>query len=265
MHPFLHVIVVPTYGDFTARIMWRMASGFERGQFFILKSLNGVNGFRQIGAVKNANEFEDKDLLPIGKFTETYYQVVTQQNDHEYRSDPVGTFGQITREEFCTARYVLGLESEIMKRFTRIMAFQVASKNPCPVCTDKDTNQKIGISRCYACYSTGREGGYRPGMWTYMRLMQESPRVKMDSADGAGTSEPTSYKARLLAFPSLSKDDLLVDPATDRRYLVDLTDVSRFKGKIPIVMMADLQLLRRNDIRYKIPVDALDDKTCRQS
>lgn len=259
MHPFLDLTVIPTYGHFTARIFWKVAPGFERNRFYIYKSPNGVNEFRQIGAVDNAQTFEDQELLPVGKFTETYYKVTTRQGKHVYESDPVGSFGQITREEFCAARYILGLESEVMKKFTRIMAFQVASKRPCPICTDRDTNQKIGISRCEACYSTGKEGGYRAGMWTYMRLMQESPRVKMDSPDGAGTSEPANYKARLLAFPSLSKDDLLVDPAADRRYLVDLTDVSMFKGKIPIVMLADLQFLRRNDIRYTIPVDV---KTC---
>jgi ribosomal protein L37AE/L43A len=198
-----------------------MAHGFERGLFFILKSPNGITDFRQIGAVEHGNNF-----------------------------------GQITREEFCVARYILNdLEGTVMKKFTRVMAFQVASRNPCPACTDKDTNQKIGISRCRACFSTGREGGYLPGMWTYMRIMEHSPNVKLDSPDGAGSSEPTKYKARLLAFPSLTKDDLLVDPAADNRYLVDSTDVSTFKGKIPIVMLADLQLLRRNDIRYKIPVE----------
>jgi hypothetical protein len=88
-----------------------------------------------------------------------------------------------------------------------------------------------------------------------MRLLQMSPRAKMDSPDGAGTSEPTNYKAHMLAFPALSKDDLLVDPATDKRYLVDLTDMSLFKGKIPITMQADLQLLRRTDIRYKLPLE----------
>jgi hypothetical protein len=255
MHPFLDVRVIPTYGNFTARIIWKVIPSFEHGVFFILKSPNGITNFRQIGVVNDKKSFEDRELLPDGKFTETYYKVVTKDGDKQYESDPVGTFGQITREEFCTARYVLGLESEVMKKFTRILAFQIASEKPCPVCTDPDTNQKIGISRCHACYGTGHEGGYLPGMWTYMRLMEESPQVKMDSADGAGTSEPTNYKARLLAFPSLSKDDLLVDPGADMRYLVDLTETSMFKGKIPIVMIAQLQLLRRNDIRYTIPVD----------
>lgn len=254
-HPFLDAAVSPTYGRYTARILWRVAQGFEKGYFFILKSPNGVTNFRQIGVVENGNNFEDTELLPVGKFTETYYKIITKQGDQEYFSDPIGTFGKITREEFCVARYILGLESRVMKQFTQVMAFQVASGKPCPVCTDPDTNQKIGISLCTHCYGTGHEGGYRPGMWTFMRLIQESPRAKVDSPDGAGTAEPTNYKAHMLAFPSLSKDDLLVDPATDRRYLVDLTDVSMFKGKIPITMTAELQLLRRNDIRYKLPLE----------
>jgi len=255
MQPFIDVAVSPTYGHLTARIIWRVLPGYEKGVFFILKSPNGVTNWRQIGFVNARTDFEDKDLLPVGKFIETYYKVVLQWGTEQFASDPIGTFGKLTREEFCAARYILSLESRVMKQFTRVAAFQIASSKPCPFCTDPDTNQKIGISLCEHCYSTGHDGGYRPGMWTYMRLLQEAPRAKVDSPDGAGTSEPTNYKVHMLAFPGLSKDDLLVDPATDRRYLVDLTTVSMFKGKIPIVMTADLQLLRRNDIRYKLPLD----------
>jgi len=126
-HPFLDVTVSPTYGHYTARIIWRVSIGWEKGIFNIFKSDDGVTEFKQIGSVENQTDFEDAELLPIGKFTETYYKVTTETRRTRILLRPIGTFGKITREEFCVARYILSLESRVMKRFTRIMAFQLAS------------------------------------------------------------------------------------------------------------------------------------------
>jgi len=181
--------------------------------------------------------------------------VVFVDKGKTHKSQPIGTFGTVSRTEFGAARRIMEMEYQAIRQFTKVLLFKLKVTGPdCPLCVDKDTGQAVGTSRCERCWGTRKDGGYHPPISTHMRLMTTTPMVQMDSQDGTGSTDPVEHTARFLAFPLMRKEDLLVHKEADRRYLVSEIEYSYLGGKIPVVAMAKVGLLRTSDIRYKLPV-----------
>lgn len=255
MDSFSDFKVQPLYGSFRALLTWKAEPGVSGVTFEIFKSHDGVNDWKRLGVVTSEEFFVDENLLSQGKLLEQYYKVRGTKDGRSATSATVGTFGTVSRMEFGAARRIMELEYEAIRCFTQVHLFKLrVFAPPCPVCVDPDTEQAIGTSTCTKCFGTQKEDGYAPAVVTYMRLMAISPVTQQSSADGTGSTDPSTQVARLLAFPMLRKGDLLVHKDADRRYLVNEVDYSFLGGKIPVIAMANLMLLQSKDIRYKVPV-----------
>lgn len=255
MEAFLDVKVQPIYGKFRALITWVMDPSMASGRFEIFKSHDGVNSWKSIGVVTAGDEFVDEDLLTQGKLLEQYYRIVCTKDVRRVESQVIGTFGTVHRDEFGAARQIMELEYMAMRRFTKVLLYKFrVFAPPCPTCVIPETEQAIGTSLCKDCYGTQKEKGYEDPVVTYMRIMTLSPIIKEDSAGGTGSTDPSLQVARLIAFPLLRKEDLIVHKEADRRYLVNELDHFSVGGKIPVIYMAKLSLLTATDIRYQIPV-----------
>lgn len=253
-NPFIDVVVSPAYGQNQARISWRMRPGYQYGRFTIFRSPDGLNDWRELGSTDRDAGFIDNGVISDGKLSQFFYRVELQKDGKHYSSAVISTLGALTQTEFGACYYIMTLEYKQLLQCSKILIFKLRVTSPrCPACVDPDTGQKIGISLCEVCYGTGFEGGYWPGVISYMRLLTQSPVTQLDSADGAGSTDPSMYKMRTLAYPPLIKDDMIVVPDSDHRYLVDTQEISYLKGKAPILSMVDMTLLRRTDVRYKLP------------
>jgi len=62
---------------------------------------------------------------------------------------------------------------------------------------------------------------------------------------------------RMLAFPLVRKGDLLVDPPTDRRWIVDQVDFFSLKGAVPVAQNVSVYLAGRDNAVYRVPVPQL--------
>lgn len=252
---FLDVKVQPVYGSFRALISWKVEPSLEDGIFEIEKSHDGVNEWRLLGSIQGEDHFVDGNLLSQGKLLEQYYRVRCKKNGAVFLSSTLGTFGTISRMEFGASRRIMELEYEAMRCFTKVHLFKLRVFGPpCPVCVDAETEQAIGTSLCPNCYGTQKDKGYQDPVVTYMRIMTISTTTQNDSQDGVGATDPSIQLARLLAFPLLRKNDLLVHKEADRRYLVNEVDYSYLGGKVPVIAMANLMLLQSKDVRYKVPL-----------
>lgn len=256
MNPFVDLSVYPTYGKLSARLVWRTHDGYERSHFEVWKSPDGLNNWQLIGTVQGRErEFTDVNLIFRGKWDEAYYKVTMLYNDRVFVSDVVSTFGKITRKEFGVARHIMEHEWQTMRRFTPIKIFKMRSDGPdCSNCVDSETGQRIGISLCATCFGTAFEGGYYPAIDSYMQVGSIGTKIQDDSREGAGSKDPVKIRSRMMAYPNLEKNDMIINPGADRRYLVDTIDYGFFNGKIPVYSEVTLQLMPRNDIRYKFPL-----------
>ena len=101
-------------------------------------------------------------------------------------------------------------------------------------------------------------GGYNPPTETWLSISSAQPTSFSERPDGMSNEDTSISMARMLVFPLPKAGDLIIHPPTDNRYGIgDQIKVFRFKGIIPVACEVQLQLLSRNDPRYRVPVPAL--------
>ena len=254
--PFVDVSVLPMYGEHMSRIAWRVVPGYEKGKYIIYRSPDGLNNWTEIGKVSGVlGSFVDTTLVPRGRLDEAYYKIILQYNGKRYDSEIVSTFGKINRREFGASRVIMQHEWLSLRLFTPIKFFKLRTDGPvCTRCVDPDTGQKIGISLCQVCYGTAFEGGYYPAVDAFMHIGEISPKIQDASREGTGAADPVTVHARMAAYPLMEKEDMIVNPAADRRYLVETVNYGWLNGKIPVYAEAQLMMLARNNIRYTFPL-----------
>lgn len=256
MQPVTQLQVLPLYGTYRALITWQLDPTISGKSVRIQKSPDGLTDWEEIGDVaQTETSFEDTNLLQAGYIHENYYRLQVHDLESAFEpTSPVGTFGTLSRRDFAFAKAMMDKEYKILKSFNPVQWRRLKVWAPtCPDCTDPDTGQSTDTSQCTTCWSTKKEGGYAAPVNTYMRIMTTGPKVQTDEPSGAGTYTPTLLKARMLAYPPLSKNDLLITPGSDERYLVERLDVSYYAGKAPTIAVVDLRQLSQGDIRFRLP------------
>lgn len=255
-NPFIEVRVLPAYGTLKARVSWKVKPGFTRGTFCVSKSPDGINNWQPIGTVDGRTYFFcDDNLLSRGRWDEAYYRVTLKFNEQEFTSEVISTFGVLTREEFAISREIMNQEWLSLRRFIPIKVYKMRSDGPrCPRCVDPDTDQRLAISLCPTCFGTGFDKGFYDAIDSFMHIGTVSPKIRDDSLEGAGATDPIVIKVRTIAYPNLEKEDMIVNPAADKRYIVATVDYGLFNGKVPVYSELQLEFLDRRDIRYTFPL-----------
>ena len=254
--PFIDVSVLPMYGKHQARITWRVTPGHEKGKFIIFKSPDGINNWKELGKVSGImGAFVDTELIPRGRWDEAYYKIILQYNGQRYDSDVLSTFGSISRTEFGVARTIMQHEWESLRLVTPVKYYKLRTDGAkCPRCVDKDTGQAVGVSLCPTCYGTTYDGGFYDAVDSFMHIGVIGSKIQEDTREGTGSTDPVAVHARMPAYPMMEKNDMIINPRADRRYLVEKIDYAWLNGKIPVYAEVDLMLLTRSDIRYTFPI-----------
>lgn len=256
MSAFTQVRVVPAYGNNEVAVLWKTVPELAAAKFFIYRSDDGVTGWVQIAQMDGGTQFIDR-LIPRGNQTDTYYKVVLQAPGVREDSDIVATFGTVPRREFGMAAVILRDEFTILRLCLPIKIARLRQGGTrCLKCSDKQTGQKLATTLCVSCYGTGFAGGFFAPVDSFMRKLDISQKAVAAKPDGSGTLDMQGVKMRTLALPLLEKEDMVIEPDADRRYLVDTVDVHYVNGRFPVLQETTLTLLPRTDVRYKFPLTA---------
>jgi len=258
MDIFKNIFVFPSYGKKEAIIKWVVDPEYLEGNFVIQKSTNGITNFKTIGSGRGITEFIDIEFLVPNKLEQTHYRIILQYNKNKYESNPIGIFNKLHRHEFGLVARMLKLEHERMYNcrngIKAVILKKKAYGEPCPSCNFQNNNsQLVGASVCPTCYGTGITGGFDPAIYTYLEVLNIDKDIQA-SQEGMGATDKVQAAFQILAYPELRKGDLLINPETDQRYLIEKVTPKLFKGIIPITYQVVGFLLRRNDIRYQIPL-----------
>jgi len=249
---FQRVIVTPHWGTNTVVVQWTVPHDFYQGNFIVFRSRGGITSFEEIAHGPGIDHFIDT-VVPKDRISEFFYRIVLQYKGKRYDSDVVSTYGEVPRIEFGMSHQIMKLEYLRMRRCHSIKIFrQKLSGEICSDCSDQDTEQRIGTTLCDQCFGTGIVGGFEPAVDSNMLIVTKSPVVLQDAGDGTGTNDPNQETARILPYPPLRKNDLIVQAKNDQRWLVQSLMPYYCNDNVPVVYDATLQVLRRNDIRYKV-------------
>lgn len=257
INPFKDLYIIPSYGKKEALIKWDVDANYLAGNFIIQKSSNGITYWDTIGSGIGLTEYKDTDFIIHNKQEQTYYRVIIQLNKQRYESNSIAVFDKLKRKEYGILHRMMQLEhyrmANVGNGIQAIILKQKYSGEPC-YCVDPTTDQHVGSTLCDKCYGTGIVGGFDKPINIYMDIINHKVDVKL-LPTGEGSDDIAQFKFRIIAYPELKPGDLIVNPRTDDRYVVDSVELFKFKGIVPFIYGVIALQLRRNDIRYKIPID----------
>jgi len=265
MPPWKQVAVQPSYGKGKTYITWRLARPQNTGEVYVYRSADGNAPWTCLNEgepVVSVDHFEDNLFFNNNKLLVTFYRLMVIHEGQNYPSPIIGLLDHISRPEYGGVQTMMGLEFLRMRSGNGIKVFMLP-----PLVTgvpaagvDPLTWQKLKTTCDDTAPGTdgfGRPlaGGYGTPLTTWVELYGPANMEKKDDdAMGVSTDEITT-KARFLAFPRPQRGYLIIDPRSDNRYVVDATiQAYNFRGITPIAYDLSLQLLDRNDPRYKIEV-----------
>lgn len=253
---FRNLTVAPRHGDSTAALLWTVQPGWDSATFTIQKSADGINDWTKIGVVQGQRWFDDAQFKSLGRHDQPHYRVFARNKDGSKAWSPVvGAFAVLSRKEFGVASKIIKLEAvQLRTRSPALLLKLNPAAEPCPSCVDVTTGQRLTTSFCGRCFGTGKLSAYFASLPTFVWFRTATDRSKVAKEDGSGLVDEHVSKARMLAVPPLDREDMIVEPAMDRRWLVETIQVGLFNGKVPVTCDLTLRRLATTDARYRLPV-----------
>ena len=265
--PFVDLSVQPSYGKHRVVLTWRVNPGYEAGNFYIYRSIDGAPPWTLLNPdtpVTDRLFFEDDTFIVENILQMSNYRILLEKDGKQYKSPIVGFYSSsIDRAEFGAVRQAMRAEYVRMraKRGLRVLLYTpLLTGTPAPGFME-DSGQVINstnIDPDKDSYGQRFIGGYNPPTETWLSISSVAPTSFSERPDGMSNEDTSISTARMLVFPLPKAGDLIIHPPTDNRYGIgDQLKVFRFKGIIPVACEAQLQLISRNDPRYRVPVPVL--------
>lgn len=276
MSVFRNIRIYPNHGSRSSTITWELAPGTEQGDVYFAFSDSGTKGsWNSLNAgapvPSELGMFQDDDLIMNAGTADGFYRMMlTTDSGDDFFSEPIAIWGDLTPAEYGQVRAMIHQEYTQMRVTNGWPVWHCIPRAHGEPSTsaDPDTGTASGlecdVDPADMGYGLPFKGGYYPPVLSWMRVTKHSEGLK-DDPEEFSPSEIDKTAVRLMAFPRPSRGHLIIDPATDRRYLVsDEIKPYRHRGVIAIAYECTLEFLNQGDPRYKFPVPALDTKAYRR-
>lgn len=264
MPGIIKVDVLPAYGKKECVIQWVPSPELRSANFLVQRSLDGVTRWETLNTPgqEGVTEFVDKDFVVTNVYDKIHYRVIALKDGKRYDSPAVSFFGTLSKCEFGALRQILNLENMRMsphqgKNGIEVLLYKrLMYGTPCPKCTDEDTNQSLGRSKCPNCFGVGIVGGYAKPVKTFMEIVQQPQHQETTNEEGMNLSSNRKLQVRMLCYPMPRTGDLLVHPDTDDRYFIgNNIQPFFFKNVFPVNAMLEMEKINRSDIVYRVTKD----------
>lgn len=186
--------------------------------------------------VVNAYRWAESVPRVVNKDEVLYFRIKMVTAQSTYLSDIIQPYGRLGKREYFIVKDVMRREILHAKTLVGVMGqlYLVSTFGPpCTVCRDPISGQ-IRDTACKTCWGTGRVPPYNGPYETWWTITPSKRQMEL-AEDGTGTRQDTTYQIRMIGAPQLKKNDLVVDPGTDKRYYVDVVQVIAEIRQVPVV------------------------------
>lgn len=275
MSVFRNIRIYPHHGTRSSMVTWDLAEGTPAGVVYVAFSPTGakpwqlLNGEAPVASGDGA--YLDTDLHMNSGAALGFYRLMLTNVAGDHFSEPVGIFGDLSPREYGMVRAIMHREFLEMRATNGYPVWHCIPKTSGQPATnyDPDTGETVGLE-CpgtleeNASYGLPFLGGFNPPILTWVRAMAIDRGTLKDTESEMSPRETATTAIRMLAFPRPSRGHMIVDPATDRRYLIgDEIKPFLLRGVMPIAYEASMEFLSQGDPRYRFPVPTLDTKEYR--
>jgi len=276
MSVFRNVRIYPSHGTRSAVVTWELKVGVAAGDVFLAFSPSGTQGSwkavnEAVSVPSELGMYRDDSLVLNAGTTDGFYRLMlTTDANVDFYSEPFQILGDLTPREYGIVRAMIHQEFTQMRVTNGFPVWHCiprahgeASPN-FDSGTDSVTGGDCSLDPNDMGFGTPYKGGFFPPILTWMRVTAHTEGLK-DDPDKFSIEEIDKTAVRLMAFPRPKRGHMIVDPTTDRRYLVgDEVKPYRLRGVIAIAYDATLEFLQQSDDRYKFPIPAFDTKAYRR-
>ena len=201
----------------------------------------------------NKKRIVNKDLI-------LFFRVIMSTSKGTYVSHVRTPYGDLDRRDYLIVREIM--RREVLQQSTlagiQALLWTRALWGPkCTECTDPFTGSIVNTN-CGKCLGTGRIPPYH-GPYPIWTTFSPTKRNTENKPDGTGTVQLYTWDIRMVGFPYAKDNDIVIDIAADKRYVVDgmanLTEIRR----VPVVQVLHAKELPTSDPAYMLGSDVSND------
>jgi len=257
----LSVHVLPSYGKSSAIVRWTPDQELAAMApvYHVYRSPDGAGDWELVNeAPESGTELLDTKFHFSVVHRVPHYRVLTILPGGELiHGTAVGLYAALTRLEYGACHLFL-VNHLRMQRVEGLPMYHFIPKTRGTVSKNWSEHDQQS-QRCEdvdeQSYGLKYVGGYRRPYRTLATLRTAAPRTTEEAPDGSGERRSRITQATLLAFPQPEPGHLLVNPASDDRYVVTSPVLPhKFRGIYPICFRTQLELLPRNHPAYLVPL-----------
>jgi len=255
---FKNVLVSPHYGSRSALLRWELTHpDYLSGNFVVQRSTDGQTNWITLHSDVGITNYIDEEYIPNNIHEVLHYRIILQHDGDKHISETVAPFQTLRPAEFGILRRMLQLEIMRMRSGNglEMFLFKPLRSGELGSNIDPDTEQSLGNSLSEETYGQRYVGGFADPVHVWVEMLKAEPQALSTSPDGTGVVSSAKSVFRTVSYPEFYRGDLLVNPITDERYLVNQLERFRFRGNVPFVDHVDVTRLDRSDIRYKVPLN----------
>jgi hypothetical protein len=220
-------------------------------EFYVLRAGDSPLGpYEQLGGpLLDTYSFRDVRVSLLHKWREYYYKlkIVDRRTGETVETDPAS---QGDPPPDLIAGEILRQEDMLFREWSGRRCWLFPKRTFGPRCTCFDPIQKrIKNSNHLPCYGTGFLGGYMSPVECWVQI---DPNPKQSEHTSLQELQPGDTTARLIAYPPVSKDDILVETENRRWRVIKVASTQRLRANVRQELV--LHEIPKGDIEYSLPV-----------
>lgn len=259
-----NLTVQPHWGQFELALAWETdETPVPDHNVTVLSSLDAENWVNVTGQGvldTTQNTFIHREPLSTRRLQELYYRVIIQTDGKRWDSPSVSAQQLLRPHEFAAVRQILAHELHSMRVADglEVLLLKPLTFGEPADSYDVETQQSLAANQDASGFGQRYRHGYFPPVATHMQFTGQTDKSD-ESADGKGAYELSMIQARGFCFPRPARGDLVINRASNDRFVVGAVKPHRFRGIVPVTCDIRLDVLPRGDIAYKLDPDNVPD------
>ncbi len=221
--------------------------------FQIFRSESPLGPWEPLSPVfQNRYYFRDVSPALLNRWRNLYYLLrITDQ-----RTNVTQDFGPTAQlaEPDLIAMEIMRQEDVLFREFAgrKCWLFPVRTFGGYCVCYDRVKGKRTR-SNCVTCYDTGFLGGYLSPIECFIQI---DPSPKNNQMTQLGQQQTTNASGRLISFPPVKPNDILVEAENKRWKVVTVAMTTRLRAVVHQELT--LHQIPIGDVEYKLPINVAD-------
>ena len=255
-NPFLKVTILPSYiSGFT--FIWEISQSYHEQlpwTFTVEEGPSSEGPWIVISPpLVNIFSWFDGKRRVVGKDPVLFFRVKLVTAEGIHYSAIKTPYGDLDRREYLLVKDIMRREVLQQRTLAGVLAklwIKATWGAKCTNCIDPITGDVIS-SNCALCMGTGRLPPYHGpyDVWATFTPTQRNLELK---PDGTGLHQPYTWMIRMVGFPYAKDYDIVVDTASDKRYIVDGVNNELEIRRVPVIQVLHANELPVSDPAYRL-------------